>query len=319
MSISPEFNASRKLLYVFGYPIAQSKSPLIHSTGYKALDLPHEFSIIERPELTEEIEEILGDEAFGGMAVTMPFKVSIKKLLDDFTPAARQLGAVNTVIPRLGADGKRVLVGDNTDWIGIRNVLLGGLKPEHQGDSQSTGLVIGAGGAARAAVYALGEMGIRTVYLFNRSRSRIEEIIADFASYNKINIVPIASLAAEDFTLGLPLFVVGTVPVQGTFAPTLFSVDGLPPSAEGAITLNPAAFSRSQGGVMLDMAYLPKRTALIRLAEESKSEWSTNPGIMVLLQQAFAQFELWTGLKPPEEEMEARTLEVYEREASGKL
>lgn len=47
----------------------------------------------------------------------MPFKVAIKKLLDDFTPAAKQLGAVNTIIPRVGADGKRVLIGDNTDWV----------------------------------------------------------------------------------------------------------------------------------------------------------------------------------------------------------
>jgi hypothetical protein len=51
------------------------------------------------------------------MAVTMPFKIIIKNLLDDFTPAAKQLGAVNTVIPRLGADGKRILIGDNTDWV----------------------------------------------------------------------------------------------------------------------------------------------------------------------------------------------------------
>lgn len=57
------------------------------------------------------------------MAVTMPFKIEIKKLVDDLTPAARQLGAVNTVSPRLGADGKRFLLGDNTDWASsLRNV-----------------------------------------------------------------------------------------------------------------------------------------------------------------------------------------------------
>lgn len=160
-------------------------------------------------------------------------------------------------------------------------------------------------------------MGIGNVYLLNRTSSRVEEIIKDFASYTKIRIIPIFSLTAEAFTLGLPLFVVGTVPAKGTVAPSLASTAVLPPAADGAITLEPAIFSRPHGGVMLDMAYLPKRTALIRLAEESKSEWSTNPGIMVLLQQAFAQFELWTGLKPAEQQMTARTLEVYEKEASA--
>lgn len=158
-------------------------------------------------------------------------------------------------------------------------------------------------------------MGIGNVYVFNRTPSRVEDIINAFATYTKTKIVPICSLTAEAFVLGPPLFVVGTVPAKGTVAPSLASCSSLPPQAEGAITLDSAIFSRPQGGVMLDMAYLPKRTALIRLAEESDFNWSTHPGIMVLLQQAFSQFEIWTGLKPAEEEMSARTLEDYETEA----
>lgn len=67
---------------------------------------------------------------------------------------------------------------------------------------------------------------------------------------------------------------------------------------------------------MLDMAYLPKRTPLIQLAER-KEGWSVNPGIMVLLGQAFGQFKIWTGVSPPEEEMAKATLAVYDKEAGN--
>lgn len=62
LSSLSQFNASPKQLYVLGNPISKSKSPLIHNTGYQALNLPHEFSFIERPKLTEEIHKILHDE-----------------------------------------------------------------------------------------------------------------------------------------------------------------------------------------------------------------------------------------------------------------
>ncbi|KAM0753960.1 NAD(P)-binding protein [Meredithblackwellia eburnea MCA 4105] len=305
----PDFNTTQKQFWVIGYPIAKSKSPLIHSTGYKSACLPHRYEIHEVKELDEEdIQSKFGDESFGGASITMPFKLPIMRYVQEITPAAKLLGAANTISPKWTSEGARYLEGHNTDWLGIRNVLLRGLKTSHKQASDSTGLIVGAGGAARAAVYALGELGIKHIYIFNRTRSRVNEIQADFAGYDKVTIYAITSLSESEFTFGNPLFVVGTVPAKGTFVP------GQDASHEAdALLLDGAAFSRIDGGVMLDMAYLPKRTPLIRLAE-TYTKFETYYGIDVLIQQAAAQFSMWTGVEAPLAEMEKATLAKYEVE-----
>lgn len=145
--------------------------------------------------------------------------------------------------------------------------------------------------------------------MYNRTHSKIGEIIRDFANY-PIEIIPIYSLVNVEFAKGDPIFVVGTVPAKGT------SITGDGQPSDNTIQLSAEIFKRHDGGVMLDMAYLPKRTPLIKLAEQNSS-WVTNPGIDVLLGQGFAQFKIWTGVDPATELITEAVLAQYEKEQAA--
>jgi pentafunctional AROM polypeptide len=144
--------------------------------------------------------------------------------------------------------------------------------------------------------------------VFNRTRSKVDELVADFRDYD-VTIVAVESLDAIAYIHGPPIFVIGTVPAKGTALPGRLAEGGI-------VELSHGIFSRPEGGVMLDMAYLPKRTPLIQVAEKAQG-WGVYPGILVLLGQAFAQFKIWTGVTPPEAAMTEATLEEYEKDISG--
>ena len=149
---------------------------------------------------------------------------------------------------------------------------------------------------------------MKRIYIFNRTAANISGIINDFRSYH-VEIIPINDLERRSYTHGLPIFVVGTVPAKAT----LLSFKMPDEVLDGRVILTKDIFARSDGGVMLDMAYLPKRTPLIGLAEQN-SNWVANPGISILLEQAFAQFKLWTGVNPPRGPMTRAVLNRYEEE-----
>ncbi|GAA6030617.1 hypothetical protein JCM8097_006239 [Rhodosporidiobolus ruineniae] len=283
---------------IVGYPIAKSKSPILHNTAYEYHSLPHRYRYIEQPELGNNIRELLRAPSFGGMSVTMPFKAEIVQLLDSVTPVAATLGAVNTVIPTKRTDGTVELVGDNTDWIGILQELRTKLKPEQLAERDLPGLVL---------VHALHEAGMSIIYLFNRTRSKSEDIVFSFPSY--YNIVLIDDLAANAFTAGLPIAIVGTLPAKAT------SIDPKEKTAEQVlIPVDPLL--RKGGVVVIDMAYLPRETPLLRLAHSLGAEQCvTSDGLDVLLQQGYEQFRIWNhGLEPPVELCRQKVVEEYERE-----
>ncbi|KAJ3503558.1 hypothetical protein NLJ89_g8376 [Agrocybe chaxingu] len=138
--------------YLFGTPISQSMSPTLHNTGFNILGLPHRYELLETKDVGEEIKIAITSPDFGGASVTIPFKLDVMPLLDRLTPAAEAIGAVNTIIPRdtLGdGSGGRILVGDNTDWLGINAAISSKLGASPR---IPAALVIGAGGTARAAI-----------------------------------------------------------------------------------------------------------------------------------------------------------------------
>ncbi|KAJ1674135.1 3-dehydroquinate dehydratase (3-dehydroquinase), partial [Spiromyces aspiralis] len=106
--------------YLFGTPIQHSPSPAMHNTAFTKLGLPHRYSLFESATV-ESLNKVIRDPSFGGASVTIPHKIDIIPLLDELTPAARKIGAVNTIIPLRGADScsARRLIGDNTDYLGI--------------------------------------------------------------------------------------------------------------------------------------------------------------------------------------------------------
>ena len=151
----------KKQFYLFGTPIAHSKSPLLHNTAFGLLGLPHHYGLLESATITDELRAAIRDPAFGGASVTIPHKLEIMPLLDEISVQATIIGAVNTIVP-FERDGVTKLRGDNTDFIGLRELLQGNLSSDNELDDKSTSLVLGAGGTCRAAVYALHACGFKT-------------------------------------------------------------------------------------------------------------------------------------------------------------
>ncbi|GJN89461.1 hypothetical protein Rhopal_002447-T1 [Rhodotorula paludigena] len=236
----------------------------------------------------------------------MPHKLKIREFLDGVTPVAELLGAVNTVIPVEQSNGSISLLGDNTDWIGLRDQVMASIEPNSPLQGKS-GLVLGAGGAGRAAVYAMHQLGISPIYLYNRTTSRAEEIRSEFPADYGIQVL--SSLDSRTLVDNAPTVVIGTLPASVT-------------STKAAPNKNGVFIPRQcveQAKVVIDMAYLPRETPLIRLAhamtaDRPDSAIVVGTGLDVLLQQGFEQFRLWTGLEAPKEECRARVVAEYERE-----
>ncbi|PVF93315.1 putative ARO1-Pentafunctional AROM polypeptide [Serendipita vermifera] len=288
----------RRSYFLFGTPISKSPSPTLHNTGFSVLGLPHHYKLHETETVDSSIRDILRASDFGGASVTIPHKSAIIPELDDLTPEARLIGAVNTVIPIQGEDGTTTLVGDNTDWLGIKNTVLA--RSGERWSSDDCGLVVGAGGTARAAVFALHKLGVGKIFIHNRTQSTAEKLAQSFPS--EYGVVVLTS--REELTKAPPKIVVGTVPA------TAISKD------EGGLALFEEIFIRESGGVVLEMAYRPKTTPLLELASSvsersTKSEWVIVYGADVLVEQGYEQFERWTGLRAPRRAIKEKVMEVY--------
>lgn len=176
---------------LFGANILYSLSPALHNAGYEACGLPHNYRIHQSARFTD-IERLLLDPRFGGCSVSLPYKIEVPRRVDSMSPEAQAIGACNTIIPIRASrkDGSRVLDsrsgktvgfhGENTDWIAMFIVIRRNLSPANQIRPQTSGLVIGAGGMARAAVYALIRLEVQNVFIYNRTIANAEEVAAHF-------------------------------------------------------------------------------------------------------------------------------------------
>lgn len=270
-----------KQFYLFGNPIAHSMSPTLHNSGFQMLGLPHRYSLLETQSFNEQNKEAIIAADFGGASVTIPYKLDVIPSMDELTPAAKVIGAVNTVIPKRSLEGKQMLVGDNTDWLGIRASVVAQLVT----GNVKNALVIGGGGTARAALYALQSLGAETIYLWNRTKSKAQELASAFPDA-RIQVLD----QLDIFPSAPPNVIVGTIPASATT---------LEKGTLGATFLTADLYQYRDGpAVVVDMAYKPAETPLLRLASVA-SNWKTVPGLEVLLEQGYEQFELWTGRKCP--------------------
>lgn len=158
--------------------------------------------------------------------------------------------------------------------MGLRDLLAKAITPAHFLNADSCGLVIGAGGTSRAALYALHAIGLRRLFLFNRTASSAvktaEAMPADF------NITPITSLDPSVFDVESPIAIICTVPGNATATRAR-------PNEEAGVFLPDSLLDREMGGVVIDAAYKPRTTPLIALAEARGAGWTAIPGIMMLL------------------------------------
>ncbi|KLO97580.1 negative-acting regulatory protein [Fusarium fujikuroi] len=180
---------------IYGNCTSKSLSPAMHNAAFKLLGMPHRYNIFLHESL-DQLFELVKDNTFGGASITAPFKTSIIPRLDFLSEEAKAIGAVNTLLclkkpamdsllDRNTAGPTVALFGENTDWIGIHTCVQRNLSPINAVRRRTTGLIIGAGGMARAAAYALIRLGVQTILIHNRTRSRAEELIKQFDNQHK--------------------------------------------------------------------------------------------------------------------------------------
>lgn len=181
--------------FLFGANVSYSMSPAMHNTAFNSCGMPHSYTIFQCPTL-RGLNELVENQFFGGSSVSLPYKTEVIPLLHSMSPHARAIGAVNTLIPirnnddsdpRLSQESSiylekcragpiKGLHGDNTDWIGICNCIRRGLSPANAVRPSSTGLVIGSGGMARAAIYSMIHIGVQNIFVYNRTPANAEKL-----------------------------------------------------------------------------------------------------------------------------------------------
>ena len=260
-----QLDQATRIFAVAGNPIAHSLSPLMHSTAFRrenvnAVMLPLKVKSLD------DLLTIVRDLPLDGVAVTMPLKQEVLPHLANMDPLTHRIGACNTL--RTGADGK--LYGFNTDVAGIvrpleRRMKLHGARI----------LVLGAGGAARAAVFGLVEQGAE-VFIVNRTH---EKAVA-LARKAKAHVLKQALLSKQRFDA-----IINTTPCGMT----------------GIKQQLPIKENELNASLVFDLVYTPLETPLLKLAKARGL--AVISGLEMFVQQGARQFEIWTGKAAPEAEM----------------
>ena len=270
-------------LGIFGWPVAHSKSPQMHQSAAAALGIELRY---ERFGVAPEglAEAIRARHAAGidGYNLTVPHKEAVMPLLDEVAPAARAIGAVNTVVR---TDDR--YLGHNTDAPGLVRSL------EQAGVSVRGArvVVLGAGGASRAAVVGLANAGAAEISVLSRRPEQGEALRRSLAGELACGLEAAPLSDAENRFAGATLL------VQATSA-TLESNPGAQAFAESL----PIEALPDEAAV-LDMVYEPLQTALLARAQERGLR--TVDGLGMLLHQGAIAFEMWTGFEPPLDVMRA--------------
>ncbi|KAL8954740.1 MAG: hypothetical protein Q9183_006955, partial [Haloplaca sp. 2 TL-2023] len=218
-----------KKFYLFGNPVAQSKSPVMHNHLFKLVGLPHQYQRYETDD-SKELEKVIRAPDFGGASVTIPLKLPVMELIDEIDDAAKVIGAVNTIFvdsSKPSPGGKNYLKGFNTDWTGMRLVLHNAGAASASSFPTTTinntsALVIGGGGTARAAIYTLKQMGHSPIYLLARSPAKLQAMIASFPEDYNIHLIT-DSTSASSITAS-PTTAIATIPADRPIDPTVLEV-----------------------------------------------------------------------------------------------
>ncbi|KAI1848094.1 hypothetical protein JX265_013867 [Neoarthrinium moseri] len=270
-----------KNFYLFGKPISASRSPALHNALFKQTGLPHKYNLHETDDAST-VREIIRSPDFGGASVTIPLKLDIMQYVDEITDSAKVIGAINTIIPKPTADGKAHLVGTNTDWMGMVYTLRSAGVGAASKSKPSSAMVVGSGGTTRAAIYALHSLGYSPIYIVARNAAGASELAASFPSDYALERPEDASHVKV-----LPTVIITTIPADKPIDPSMKEL-------LGTVLRQPK--NSSVPRVLLELAYKPRHTPLMGMAEDSG--WRTLPGLEVLCSQGFYQFQLWTDIIP---------------------
>jgi shikimate dehydrogenase len=254
---------------VIGWPVAHSRSPMIHNYWLRELGLAGSYEhAAVAPEDFPRFLRSFKDQGFAGGNVTLPHKEAAFALCDQVTPMAAKLEAVNTLWFEDGS-----LCGDNADGAGF----LGALDEAVPGWDQraATALVLGAGGAARAIVHALQTRHIGKIAIANRTKSRAEKIAA---------------------LTGAPAEVANWAEISTKLQETDLLVNTTSLGMKGQPPLDLDLSPLPAHAVVSDIIYVPLQTSLIRQAADRGL--ANVGGLGMLLHQAVPGFEHWFGVRP---------------------
>ncbi|EOA30069.1 hypothetical protein CARUB_v10013176mg [Capsella rubella] len=278
-----QIGTETKVYGVVGNPISHSRSPLIYNRGFKSIGYDGVYIHL----LVDNIASFLGVYSsldFVGFSCGIPYKEDALKCCDEVDHLANSVGAVNT-IRRRESDGK--LLGFNTDCYGAIYAIEDGLRTSSDDRSDvlssssplagKTVVIVGAGGAGRAVAYGAKEKGAN-VFIANRTYERALEL-ADSVGGKAISLAELDSFHQED----------GMILVNTTAMGMQPNIDATPISKDAL----------KHYSLVFDAVYTPKKTRLLREAEESGA--TIVFGSEMFVRQALEQFEILTGLPAPEE------------------
>ena len=262
-----------KHVFLLGNPVGHSLSPVMQNAAFRACDLDWQYELLETPRarLGETVARLRQPDCVGAN-VTVPHKEAVIEFLDALTDHARQIGAVNTIVNR---DGK--LLGENTDVYGFTQAL-------REASVELPGVravILGAGGAARAAVFALAEQNAARVTLINRTTDRAQKLADDVRAHFPRFAVEVNSIAA---------FATAHLIVNAT------SVGMSSNDAE-----SPMQWVFPRGAAAIDLVYRPLQTKFLRDAERAGAR--PIGGVSMLVHQGAAAFKEWSNLDAPVELM----------------
>ncbi|CCH49399.1 shikimate dehydrogenase [Pseudodesulfovibrio piezophilus] len=245
---------------IIGWPLGHTMSPTLHNWGFRQSGADAAYAAYPlEPDQIPDFMRRVRDEPFLGLSVTIPHKRTVMEFLDHMTDRAVRVGAVNTLY---WDEGK--LCGENTDVLGLIAPL------RHMQPLPASAMILGAGGAARAAVVGFKELGIADIAIANRTGEKAEALAEEFS---------IRAVAWESRMEEEPALICNTTPL------------GMSGTME---TFSPWDAKRFPAGcTVYDIVYNPLETRLLR--EAAAVGCGTVSGLEMFLHQGLAQFRLWTG------------------------
>jgi shikimate dehydrogenase len=255
-------------LGVCGWPVAHSRSPAMHNAALRAAGLEgwEYLALPLPPELFEETVRALPAAGFRGVNVTIPHKEAALALADEASPAALAIGAANTLT--FEPDG--TIAADNTDAPGLVEALRARMDPAGRG-----ALVLGAGGAARAAVWALVGAGA-DVAVWNRTPARAAALAEELGARH-VAVPEAAEIVVNATSVGLE--------------PNIYPFKAIPLKAD----------TFEAGSCVIDLVYGSGETRFLEAARSRGAR--VIDGLEVLVAQGGASFERWTGKAAPRQAM----------------
>ena len=274
-----------KQVGLIGYPVAHSRSPQMHNAAFREISFDAEYTLWETPPgtLGERVASLRAPVMLGAN-VTIPYKEDVVSLIDECDVLAARIGAVNTIVNRNGR-----LVGYNTDAPGMLRALAGYTGSPFDSRGKET-VILGTGGAARAAAVALIDHGVQSVSILGRDEARIAALLHHLRSLEvETHIIGALFNSAEaNVSLQMADLVVNatSVGLKSSIDPLLIDVRLLP-----------------GGSLVMDMVFNAGLTPLLQAARAHGC--FVMHGLSMLLYQGTLAFELWTGRDAPVEVMQA--------------